>query len=99
MSANYLKPGSYNVICERCGFKYKAEETRMEWTGLRVCTKHCWEARNPLDFQPPLYDHQAVPNPSPDQAAGTETFTYPSGILLDNNGEPILDNDGNWIIV
>jgi hypothetical protein len=34
---NYYKHGSWNVICQRCGFKHKAEEVKKEWTGLTVC--------------------------------------------------------------
>lgn len=45
--------GQWNVICARCGFKYKARQLRMEWTGLRVCsgtgTNGCWEPRHPQD--------------------------------------------------
>jgi len=81
MSANYLKKGSYNCICDRCGFKYKADETRMEWNGLRTCIKHCWEPRNPLDFQPPLYDNQKVPQPRPE---GTDTFKGAAELTSDD---------------
>lgn len=47
--ANYLKRGSHNAICDRCGFKYKAEQIKKEWNGLRVC-KECWEPRHPQEF-------------------------------------------------
>lgn len=57
--------GSYNVICDRCGFKLDAGQTRMEWQGLRVC-KSCWEPRHPQDFVRGRVDKQRVPNPRPD---------------------------------
>ena len=57
MLDNEYRPGSYNVICQRCGFKYKIEQVRKEWTGLLVChgprTNDCWEQRNPADLSRP----------------------------------------------
>jgi hypothetical protein len=46
---NYFKSGAWNVICDRCGKKYKSTEIRKEWTGYMVCS-HCWETRHPQDF-------------------------------------------------
>lgn len=46
---DYLKLGSWAVICDRCGFKYRGEDLIKEWTGLRVCTT-CHEPRNRQDF-------------------------------------------------
>lgn len=43
---NYLELGKWNVICDRCGFEFKNDELRDEWTGLKVCLK-CWEPRHP----------------------------------------------------
>jgi hypothetical protein len=43
---NYYKHGSWNCICDRCGFWFKAEELQKEWTGLMVCNR-CWEPRHP----------------------------------------------------
>lgn len=57
--------GSYNVICDRCGFKVKASQTREEWNGLRVCKTH-WEPRHPQDKIKPAVDRQAVPDPRPE---------------------------------
>ena len=52
-----LELGSWNVICERCGFKYKQDRLVREWTGLRVCrgqdTNDCWEPRHPQDLRRP----------------------------------------------
>ena len=64
--ADYYKPGDYNVICDRCGFKMKASSTRKEWTGLRVCGE-CWEPRHPQDFVKGRRDRQAATDPRPDQ--------------------------------
>lgn len=44
---NYYEPGSWNVICDRCGLKKKNTDLRKEWTGLMVCADTCWETRHP----------------------------------------------------
>jgi hypothetical protein len=60
MARNYYKPGDWNAICDRCGFKFKASELREEWTGLRVCEKD-FELRHPLDFLRAKTDKISVP--------------------------------------
>lgn len=57
---DYWKSGSWNAICDRCGFKFKGEELQKEWTGSMVCGT-CFEPRHPQDFQ------QAVPDNKPKQ--------------------------------
>lgn len=39
---------SWLAICDRCGFRYRSDELRKEWTGLRVCS-YDFEAEEPLD--------------------------------------------------
>lgn len=48
-TGTWLKLGSWNTICDRCGFKFKAEELRKDWQGLMVCSED-YELRNPQDF-------------------------------------------------
>lgn len=55
------------VICDVCGFKYRASQTRMRWDGLRTCTKD-WEVRHPQDFVRGRRDRQKVANPRPQPA-------------------------------
>jgi len=43
------KPGQWNAICDRCGFKFKSSELKKDWQGLMVCS-HDYELRNPQDF-------------------------------------------------
>lgn len=66
--ADYYASGQFNCICDRCGFKMKSSQTRLEWTGLRVCGK-CWEPRHPQDFVRGRRDNQMVPQPRPDPDA------------------------------
>lgn len=67
-----FESGQWNVICQRCGFKYKARQLRQEWTGLRVCsgtgTNGCWEPRHPQDGVIGKADKQAPPWASPEPA-------------------------------
>ena len=43
------KAGQFNVICDRCGFKFKNVELKKDWQGLMVC-KDDFEQRHPQDF-------------------------------------------------
>ena len=58
-SRDFFKLGDWNAICDRCGFKRKASEMKLEWDGLRVCSE-CWEPRHPQDFVRGVPDNQAV---------------------------------------
>lgn len=69
--ADYLLVGSYNVICDQCGKKYKNRVMKTQWDGLRVCER-CFEFRNPQDFVRGVKDDQSVPIARPDT---TPTFT------------------------
>jgi hypothetical protein len=65
MDQNTYKHGEWNVICDRCGSKYKASQLRREWTGYMVChgpgTNDCWEEKHPqLDIRG-VKDTQTVP--------------------------------------
>lgn len=60
MASSYYLHGSYNAICDRCGFEYKSGQLRKEWTGLRVCST-CFEVRHPQDFVRGKPDRQAPP--------------------------------------
>jgi hypothetical protein len=69
--ADYLLIGSYNAICDQCGFKFKNISMRTQWDGLRVC-KDCFEVRQPQDFVRGVKDEQSVPIARPDSEP---TFT------------------------
>lgn len=65
--SNGYRPGDYYVICDVCGFKVRASETRRRWDNLRVCTKD-WETRHPQDFVRGRRDRQRVNDPRPEPA-------------------------------
>lgn len=58
--------GDYNVICDRCGFKKKRSEVKLEWDNLLVCSDTCWEARQPQDFVRAVPDGKPVPIARPE---------------------------------
>lgn len=57
---DYFIFDDYNVICDRCGAKFKASECKMEWDNLFVC-KWCWEPRQPQDYVRGVKDDQRAP--------------------------------------
>lgn len=66
--ADYLRNGTWNGICDRCGSKFKFADLKLEWDGLYVCTANgCWEARQPQDYVKGVMDNMAVPVSRPDQ--------------------------------
>ena len=64
-SRNRYVPGTHNVLCDCCGFKFKATELRMRWDGMFVCSKD-WEPRHSQDFVRGRVDKQRVENARPD---------------------------------
>ena len=81
--ADYYLHGSHNVICDRCGFKFKAHHLRLEWNGLRTCcgagTNNCFEVRQPQDFVRGKADKQA-----PDWVRSEPTDAFPDNITPDD---------------
>ena len=57
---NYFKSGSWNITCDRCSKKTKADEIKKEWTGFLVCPS-CYETRHPQDFVRARQDKISVP--------------------------------------
>ncbi len=64
-AADFLKPGDYNQICRRTGFKIKASWGRKEWTGQTVRSQS-WESRHPQDLIRSIPDRQDVEDPNPE---------------------------------
>lgn len=64
--ATSLVWGSWNVICDVCGFKFKAYQLRKRWDGKMVC-KDDWEIRHPQDLIKIPKDDQSVPWSRPEQ--------------------------------
>jgi hypothetical protein len=67
MAKNYYVAGSWNVICDRCGFKFKSYELRKEWTGIMVCSC-CYETRHPQDLIQQRSTERSLPWSRPEVA-------------------------------
>lgn len=65
MTGSYFKPHSWNATCMRCGYQRKADQIKLEWTGLRVCHE-CFEERHPQDYVRGRKDKQSPPWTSPE---------------------------------
>ena len=85
---DYYKTGSWNVICDRCGEKFKGEQLVKEWTGFMVC-KPCHEPRNIQDFLRGVPDNLPKPYYRPEiEPDGTYQWTDTVPVVWDD-GEKI----------
>jgi len=65
MNNNYYKLGSYNVICDRCGQKYKRDQIKKEWTGILACY-NCYDSRHPVTLPlPTVQDSRSLKDARP----------------------------------
>jgi len=71
---NNLQWGSYNVICDSCGLKFKSHELQRRWDGLMVCSKD-YEQRHPQDFIRSRPEKNTVPFSRPE---AEDTFLHDS---------------------
>ena len=75
--ADHHARGDWNAICDYCGGKFKASELRLQWDGLRACSKD-FSARHPQDNVRARADRQNVPWTRPessDRFLGTTEVT------------------------
>src|SRR4051812_30721467 len=86
---NHYVPGSFYRICDRTGFKYRADRTRKEWNNL-IVYERVWEERQPQDYVRGVQDNQTVPQPRPQ---GQNIYIYPD---TNSNFLVIAGSDGNF---
>lgn len=91
--ANYLSPGTNNVICDRTGFKIKADQGRKEWNGFFV-RKESWERRQPQDLIRGFPDHQ---QPDVSRPGTEDVFTTASSAQTGWDNNLTYWDDGNTI--
>lgn len=96
MAANSLELGTWNVICDVCGIKYKANEVKKRWDGLIVCDDD-WETRHPQEFVRAVPDQPKLPftRPEPvdvfvevtyiEDSVGVQSNDIPTGHFKTNN--------------
>ena len=85
---NRLELGTWNAICDVCGFKHKANELKKRWDGLMVCEKD-YEPRHISDLYKAPVENQWIPWSRPQ---GTDTFitvnTVGAGVGTQDNTIP-----------
>jgi hypothetical protein len=72
---SFYKPGSWNVICDLCGFKFKSDQLKMRWDGAMVCSED-WEPRHPADLIKIPKENTSVPWVRPDPEPVYEYVCY-----------------------
>lgn len=75
--APHYIPGRPWACCDRCAFRYRLDELRTEWTGLKVCCD-CYDPR-PVELTPPRIGPEGVPvrgaRPDPGDILGPNLTT------------------------
>lgn len=74
------RAGDHWRICDECGWKVRASETRKRWDGLIVCLPD-FEMRHPQDFVRGRADRQRVASPRPDP---TPAYISPGDVTADD---------------
>lgn len=68
-------------ICDRSGFRYKLNDMRVEWNGLKV-GRDMWEPKHPqLEPRRKVTDAQALKNPRPDSTEAPSLQLLPANPL------------------
>lgn len=80
MPLNSYVPGQWSIICDVCGFKFKASQIRKRWDDLLVCEKD-FERDHPQKNLRVQEDGQAVPYIRDEPADIIEYICYLYGSL------------------
>lgn len=73
--------GQFNVICDVCSKKIKAEDAKQRWDGFIVCPDD-YEERQPMDFVRARQDKISVPYTRP---IPPESFALRLAIISDDH--------------
>ena len=77
--------GEWATICDVCGRKYRNQDLRQRWDGLKTCSDD-WEPRQPQDFVRGVADYQAPVWTRPEPS---DQF-IPVTIIYDDYGNPLM---------
>jgi len=97
------QPGDFLRICDICGKRCKASETRKTWDGLIVCRED-WDPKQPTLSIRATYDRQSVPEPRPEPPpvfVGPQ-YGFGSFTIISPNGTRYVvtvDDDGAVLVV
>jgi hypothetical protein len=73
---SYYKPGTWNAVCDVCGFHFKADELKKRYDGRMVCDAD-FELRHPSELLRARQDNPPIPwsRPAPaDPVSGLLTI-------------------------
>jgi len=73
--ADFYDHGNPNMICEKCGHKYKKSEMREQWNHVWACS-YDYEDRQPQDKLKAFPDKQTIEDARPESTSG---MTYWDG--------------------
>lgn len=89
MSRNWFyRSGSWNLLCDVCAKKIKAEDSRKRWDGFITCPS-CYEVRHPQDFIRARTDKIVVPYTRPQP---TDQFVQIDATRANNDSLTITDD-------
>jgi len=77
--------GEWVTICDVCGRKFRNQELRQRWDGLKTCNDD-WETRQPQDFVRGVADYQAPVWTRPE---ASDQFV-PVTIIYDDYGNSLM---------
>lgn len=77
--------GEWATICDVCGRKFRNQDLRQRWDGLKTCSDD-WEPRQPQDFVRGVADYQAPVWTRPE---ASDQFV-PVTIIYDDYGNPLM---------
>jgi len=77
--------GEWSTICDVCGRKFRNQDLRQRWDGLKTCSDD-WETRQPQDFVRGVADYQAPVWTRPE---ASDQFV-PVVIIYDDYGNPLM---------
>lgn len=90
----YYKAGSWNSLCDRCGFEYKSDQLKKEWAGLMVCGG-CFETRHPQTLIRVPREDSAIPWARPE---ATDIFIGPQELQLETDITQFIDTESGFDI-
>jgi hypothetical protein len=77
--------GEWATICDVCGRKFRNQDLRQRWDGLKTCSDD-WEPRQPQDFVRGVADYQAPVWTRPESS---DKFVRVA-IIYDDYGNPLM---------
>jgi len=88
---SYYKRRSHNVISDRSGFEYKADQVRREWNGHIVGNDE-YEPRHPQSYIKARPERPGVKNPRP-----YPDDVFVAAFLMKEDGAPLESEYGSWL--